>query len=651
MPVKAVSPYGSWASPITTDIILAGGLSFSEIRVDGDDVYWLEGRPAEAGRSVVVRRSIDGQEHDQIPAGFNARTGVHEYGGGVYAVRSGTIYFANWEDQRIYRVPENGLPQALTDPPEIARGDRYADLTINGDNHWLCCVRERHRTKGEPTNDLVAVSAIEPGLLRILMSGHDFYSSPRFSPDGRKICWLSWDHPNMPWDGCVLWVAEFNGDGSLSNEREIAGSQTQSITQPVWSPDGDLFFVSDISGWWNLTIWDGHSIRAFLEEESDHAEAAWQFGYSAYGFLKDGSLVLGADSANPATFRRFEMDGRELSGLGSEDSTTRYVTTVDQCIIYVGASPVSLPEIVSVNSVTDTRFVLKKSSDIQLDPDGISKPYALTFPTTDNAEAHAFYYPPRNSQVEASDKEKPPLLVITHGGPTGAAVSELSLRVQFWTSRGFAVVDVNYRGSTGHGRSYRDALKGMWGVYDTADCVAAADYLVEQGLADKDRLAIRGGSAGGYTAINALTFYDRFAAGATYYGIADLQALVDDTHKFESRYLDSLIGPYPEAAQLYHDRSAIHFTERLSCPMIIFQGLEDVIVPPSQAELMSTALRNKGIPFSYMLFEGEQHGFRQAKNIKRSLEAELYFYGRVMGFELADNIEPIHIENAEGLRS
>ena len=650
MPVKAVSPYGSWKSPITADIIVAGGLSFSEIRVDGNDVYWLEGRPAEAGRSVVVRRSIDGEEWDQIPAGFNARTGVHEYGGGVYAVGSGTIYFANWEDQRIYRVAENAPPQALTGLPEIARGDRYADLTINCDSRWLCCVRERHRVKGEPTNDLVAVSTTGPGLLRILTSGHDFYSSPRFSPDGSKICWLSWDHPNMPWDGCVLWVAEFNGDGSLSNERRIAGSQIESITQPEWSPDGGLFFVSDVSGWWNLAVWDGHSVRAFLEEEVDHAEAAWQFGYSTYGFFDDGSLVLGIDPANPVTLRCFETNGRELPGLVTEHSTIRYVTTVDQCLLYVGASPTSLPEIVSVHSVTGARSILKKSNDLKLNPDDISKPCAITFPTTDNAEAHAFYYPPRNSQVKGREEEKPPLLVITHGGPTGATGSELSLRVQFWTSRGFAVVDVNYRGSTGHGRAYRDALKGMWGVYDTADCIAAADFLIEQGLADSHRLVIRGGSAGGYTAINALTFYEQFAAGASYYGIADLQALIDDTHKFESRYLDSLIGPYPESAQLYHDRSAIHFTERLSCPMIIFQGLEDAIVPPSQAELMSTALREKGIPFSYVPFEGEQHGFRQAKNIKRSLEAELYFYGRVMGFELAEQIEPIEIENADGLR-
>ena len=647
---KTVSPYGSWASPITADLIVAGGLSLSEIRVDGENVYWLEGRPAEAGRSVVVRRSVDGEESDQNPAGFNARTGVHEYGGGSYAVRSGTIYFSNWEDQRIYRVANNAPPQALTGLPEIPRGDRYADLTINGDGHWLCCIRERHHPTQEPTNDLVAISASTPGVLQVLASGHDFYSSPRLSPDGRKICWLSWDHPNMPWDGCVLWVAEFDGDGWLSNEIRIAGSQTESIAQPEWSPDGDLFFVSDASGWWNLTAWDGHSIRTFLEEEVDHAEAAWQFGYSAYGFLSDGSLALRADPAHSATLRRFETDGRELSGLGSGHSTIRYVTTVDECVLYVGASPTSLPEIISVHSVTGARSVLKKSNGPELNPDDISNPRAITFPTTDNAEAHAFYYPPRNPRVKASEKEKPPLLVITHGGPTGAAGSELSLRVQFWTSRGFAVVDVNYRGSTGHGRSYRDALKGMWGVYDTADCIAAADYLNELGLVDGDRLVIRGSSAGGYTAINALTFYDRFAAGATYYGIADLQALVNDTHKFESRYLDSLIGPYPESAQLYHDRSAIHFTERLSCPMIIFQGLEDAIVPPAQAELMSTALREKGIPFSYLPFKGEQHGFRQAKNIKRSLEAELYFYGRVMGFEPADQIEPIEIENADCLR-
>jgi len=643
---KKISSYGSWASMITADLILSQGLGLSEIHVDGEDIYWLESRPRDNGRSVIVRKSADGQVLDAIPEGFNVRNGVHEYGGGSYAVSFGNIYFTNWEDQRIYYVGDTLSPTVLTSDGEISKGIRYADLTIEG--RWLICVRERHHTDSEPTNDLIAISVNRPHIVRILASGQNFYSSPRLSLDGKKICWLSWNHPNMPWDGCMLSVADFNDDGVVSNIERVTGSETESIVQPGWSPNGDLFFFTDESGWWNLTVWNGETTRSFLAEEVDYAEAPWQFGHSVYSFLRDGSLVLGTPAVvDSALLRRFNSSGNELSAIVSTYSKIRYVRTVDQRIIYLGASPTSLPEIVVTDLRTGVHSILKKSSSLDLDVRYISKPRVIQFPTTDDGQAHGFYYDPQNPHAQAGKKEKPPLLVMTHGGPTGETRAELNLRVQFWTSRGFAVVDVNYRGSTGHGRRYRESLNGMWGVYDAADCIAATDYLVKQGLVDADRLIIRGSSAGGYTVINALRFYDRFAAGASYYGIADLEAMVNDTHKFESRYLDTLIGPYPDARDIYHDRSAIHFSERLSCPMILFQGLEDGVVPPSQAEKMSKSLRQNRIPFAYVPFEGEQHGFRQAKNIKRALEAELYFYGRVMGFMPADQIDPIEIENSD----
>ncbi len=647
--IKKALPYGSWASPITADLIVDGGLSLSDIKVDGDDIYWLEGRPGEDGRSVVVCRPFDGEKVDVIPTGFDVRTMVHEYGGGSYTVAARTVYFSNCHDQRIYRVRDGASPEALTSLPKVARSHRYADFVISPKGGWLCSIRERHQPQLEPTNDLVALSIDEVRSPHVLASGYDFYSSPRFNIDGTRICWICWNHPNMPWDGCELWVADFSQAGSLSNETRVAGSKQESIVQPEWAACGDLYFVSDASGWWNLSVWDGQITRPFLQETVDHSQPAWQFGYSSYGFSTNGSVVLGADFSNSSTLRCFSNDGKELTGLSSGHSTARYVTIKDDHAFFVGSSVTSLPEIVSINMITGIHSIVQRSSTLELDITNISKPQSIAFPTNDNKQAYGFYYPPWNAQACGKEREKPPLLVISHGGPTGAAIPDLNLRVQFWTSRGFAVVDVDYRGSTGYGRSYRDALKPMWGIVDTADCIAAADFLVEQGLADKARLAIRGSSAGGYTAINALTFHNRFAVGATYYGVTDLKALVDDTHKFESRYLDGLIGPYPEARLLYHDRSAIHYTDRLESPMIIFQGLEDAIVPPSQAELMASMLRKKGIPFACLYFDDEQHGFRKAKNIKRCLEAELYFYGRVLKFWPSDNINPISIENADNL--
>jgi dipeptidyl aminopeptidase/acylaminoacyl peptidase len=604
-----------------------------------------------------VKCSVDGSIIDVNPALYNARNAVHEYGGSAYAVRDGAVYFANWDDQRIYKASASGAgqPEAITDEPAIERGVRFADLRLTSDSKWILAVSETHHEDREADNAIVVVPTDGSGDVKVLASGHDFYSSPRQNPAGDKICWLSWDHPNMPWDGCELWIADFDSaTGSVSNEQKITGGTDTSIVQPDWAPansgqDDTLVFITDESGWWNLTKWSAGKITPLLAEEKDHGGPAWAFGFSTYSFLEDGAVLLKGTKNGKGAFRMVTLHAREVAETVVPHTSIAEVNVIGEQVVYIGASPTSAAEIVVAALGNGATTTLKSSSDIELDDAYLSVPEAITFPSTDDGEAHAFYYAPTNPEFESSGDEKPPLLVISHGGPTSATSSALSLPVQFWTSRGFAVVDVNYRGSTGHGKAFRDALKGNWGVYDTDDCIAAADYLVGRGQADTNRLAIKGGSAGGYTTINALTFEDRFAVGATYYGIADLSVFIGDTHKYESRYMDTLIGPYPEAKQLYHDRSAINFMDRLSCPMIILQGLEDKIVPPSQAEIMAGALRDKGLPFALMMFEGEQHGFRQSKNIKASLEGELYFYGRVMGFSPAGDLPGVEIENESAL--
>jgi dipeptidyl aminopeptidase/acylaminoacyl peptidase len=652
---KKISPYGSWDSPITADLIAEGGLRLGEVRVDGSDIYWLEGRPEEAGRHVIVRQSPDGSTTDVNPTRFNARSAVHESGGASFAVRDGITCFTNWDDQRIYSVGKGSVPVAITDEPDIEQGDRYADLVLSNDSNWVLCVRERHFEDREADNELVVVKTDGSGDVRVLATGRDFYSSLRQNHSGDRVCWLSWDHPDMPWDGCELWEAEFDSaSGSISKEKMVAGGKFTSIVQPEWAPEGSLVFITDESGWWNLAKLEDSTVSPVLSEESDHGGPAWQFGFKTYAFTSgstgDTRIILKDSDNGNGRFRQIGLDGKIRSEASVPHTSIADVTVLGgNDVVYVGSSPSSAAEVVRASLVDGITETLKTSSDLDLDPSYLSVPAEITFPTTEDGEAHAFYYSPTNPSFESDGSEKPPLLVISHGGPTSATSSSMNLSTQFWTSRGFAVVDVNYRGSVGHGRAFRDALKGKWGVYDTDDCIAAADYLVSKGLVDTDRVAIKGSSAGGYTTINALTFHDRFAVGATYYGIADLSVFIDDTHKYESRYLDGLIGPYPEASQLYHDRSAINFTDQLSCPMLILQGFEDKIVPPSQAQMMADALRKKGIPFSLMMFDGEQHGFRLSKTIIASLEGELYFYGRVLGFTPSGDLDPIEIENETAL--
>ena len=642
------SHYGSWESTITPEKITEGGLRFSEIRSSGSDLYFLEGRPEESGRYVIVKQASDGKISDAIPKEFNSRNAVHEYGGGSYAVGQKNIYFTNWNDQRIYKVNgENVNP--ITKEPPFEKSIRYSDLTLSIDEEWLFCVRETHFEKEEAKNELVAISTTENSQI-VLCTGRDFYSSPRINPTNKEICWLEWDHPNMPWDGTELFIANFDLDG-LSEIKFIDGSKNISIIQPEWSDSGELIYISDESGWWNLKKYSENTTATILDEETDHGEPAWNFGVRTY-FLKDDYIYLRGSSKNnnKGLIRKINISGEIIEEIEVLHTSIGGLTHHENKALYIGASPVSNSEIVSYDLMKKNEETIKESNPVKIDIEEISIPEEISFPTTQNAIAYGYFYKPKNKNFQGESEEKPPLLVISHGGPTSATSNALNLSIQYWTNRGIAVADINYRGSTGYGKKFRDSLKGNWGVYDTDDCIAAVDHLSEKGLVDSSRVAIKGGSAGGYTTINALTFHDRFAVGATYYGIADLSVFIDDTHKFESKYLESLIGKYPEEKERYYERSAINFTDQLSCPMIIFQGTEDKIVPPSQAEIMAQGLRDKKIPFSLIMYEGEQHGFRQSKNIISSLESELYFYSKVLGFKPFDKLNEIEIENSENLK-
>jgi dipeptidyl aminopeptidase/acylaminoacyl peptidase len=647
--VSTTASYGSWASPVTAGLVASGGVRLGQVTWSGDDLYWLEGRPDEGGRSVVVRRSADGTIGDVIPEGFNARTTVHEYGGGSYWVHGPTVYFTNFDDQRLYRVDPGGAPRAITPEPVIPRGDRYADGVVTPDGQWIICVRERHVMGREAVNEIVGLPADGSALPHVIVTGLAFYSFPRLSPDGKKLAWTSWGHPRMPWDGTELWLAEMGAGAQLRGRRRVAGGPKESIFQPSFSPSGELHFVSDRSGWWNIYADNDGIPRTVAPVEAELGVPQWVFGLSTYTFLPDGTIVCLLGGSGGTTLSRVTPErGYEDLGLPYRSFPPASLVSSGTRLAFIGASPVEAAAVVVVDTDGEAVEEVRRSLTHDIDRAMVSVAEAVEFPNSLDGKpvtAHALYYKPNNPDFSAPDGEHPPLVVFSHGGPTSATSSALSLEIQFWTSRGFGVVDVNYGGSTGYGREYRNRLRGRWGILDVDDCIAAAQFLVERGDADPARLAIRGGSAGGYTTLCALTFHDLFAAGASYYGVADAEALAKDTHKFESRYLDSLIGPYPKEVELYRERSPIHYTDRLSCPLIILQGLEDKVVPPSQAEAMVEALRAKGLPFAYLAYEGEQHGFRKAENIKRSLEAELYFYAKVFGFEQADKIEPVLIEN------
>jgi len=639
------APYGSWKSPITSDLFVKEALTLSQIRLDGEDVYWVEMRPSQGGRQVIVRQTAAGERQDVTPPEFNARTRVHEYGGGDYVVKDGEVYFSNFADQQLYRQSLKGAPQLISHDCADDRV-RYADAVVDQGRQRLICIREDHRAnEREPVNEIVAVPGAG-GESNVLATGKDFYASPRLSPDGSRVAWLSWNHPNMPWDGCELWVGEFTADGSIANTRVVAGGLRESIFQPEWSPDGTLYFVSDRSGWWNIYRETGKgSVECVCEMDAEFGGAQWIFGLSTYAFESANRIVCGYNQRGIWHLATIDTATGQLKKIETPYTDLSFVCAAPGRVYVRAASRTEPISIIGFDLKTREAKIYQRQSKASIDAGYYSQAEAIEFPTENGLTAHGFYYAPTNRDFAAPPEEKPPLLVKSHGGPTSATIAALMLSIQYWTSRGFAVLDVNYGGSTGYGRAYRERLNGSWGIVDVDDCVNGAKFLAAQGRVDGDRLVIDGGSAGGYTTLCALTFRDVFKAGASHYGVSDLEALELDTHKFESKYSDGLIGPYPERRDLYIERSPLHFADQLSCPVIFFQGLEDKVVPPNQAEMMVEALRKKGVPVAYVAFEGEQHGFRRAENIKRSLDGELYFYSRVFGFELADKVEPVEIEN------
>ena len=650
------APYGSWSTPLSPAVVAKMGMGahgqISELRISMGRLYWLERRPAEGGRQALIRLSEQGSPEEILPPSYNVRTRVHEYGGGAYSVSGETLYFVNFEDQRMYRQGKTGRPVAVTPEPDTVSGLRYADLSLAEDGKRIFCVRERHAADGYVVNEIVSLAPDASQEARVLASGRDFYASPRPSPDGHKLAWLAWDHPRMPWDGCELWSADLVPGGGLENPVRVAGGPEESVFQPEWGPDGKLYFISDRSGWWNLYQSDGSDVRALAPTNADFGVPQWVFGFSRYAFLSDGRIacIYTEKGIDRLGLIRIAEPGVHPLDVGyTSFSPSHLISDGMQRLWFVGARADAPPQVAGADLQTGRVEVLRKTEAFEIPAAWISFPEAIEFPTQEKESAHAFFYRPRNPDHVPPAGELPPLLVLSHGGPTSAARPHLQAEIQFWTSRGFAVVDVNYRGSSGFGRNYRNALRGTWGVNDTHDCVQAARFLAAQGLVDGRRMAIRGGSAGGYTTLCALTFHDVFAAGASYFGLADLESFVHDTHKFEAHYLESLIGAYPEAIDRYRARSPARFADRLSAPLIIFQGLEDKVVPPSQAEVMIRAMHGKGIPYAYVAFPNEGHGFRRAENIQRCLEAELYFYSKVFGFDVADEIPPIEIVNQEAI--
>ena len=638
---KQIAPYGTWRSPISTDLITADTVTLVECLIDNDDFYWLESRPREGGRYVIMRYTALGEIIECTPADFYVRTRIHEYGGGAFTVSDGTIYFCNFKDQRIYRQRPGSPPEPFT----RAEGYRFADLIVDKKRNRLICIREDHTGKGEAVNTIVALGLKGGEDGTVLVEGNNFYGSARLIPDGNKIAYLTWNHPNMPWDGCELWTADVSADGTLHNQTLIAGSQTESVSQPEWSPDGILYFVAETTGWWNLYRWKDGKIELPYPMEAEFAEPQWVFGMFAYDFVSPTKILCRYTQSGIWHLAWLDPEQKKLTSINTPFTDIHDLRCGKGFAIFFAGSPTQPLTLVRMDLESGEMKFIKQAFEVTVDKDYLSAAQPTSFPTTGGKTSHGIYYAPQNKDFTAPEGETPPLLVISHGGPTGSTTTTLKYSIHYWTSRGFAVLDVNYGGSTGYGREYRQRLNGNWGVVDVDDCCNGALYLVEQNLADPNRLAIRGGSAGGYTTLACLAFRDVFKAGASHFGLSELEVFVKDTHKFESKYLFTLVGPYPERKDLYYERSPINYIQNFNCPLILFQGDEDKIVPASQSEMMFEAVRAKEIPVAYVLFKGEQHGFRKAHSIKRSLEGELYFYSKIFKFDLAEPVPPIEIEN------
>ncbi len=648
-PVKVVAPFGSWVSPLSAEIVARASQGLGQIHLGDGCVYWLESRPSEGGRQVIVRASEGegGEIEDVLPSPYNARNKVHEYGGGDYLVHQGVIYFTNYSDQRIYRLEPGGIPMAITPAGPF----RYADMAVDDLRERLVAVREEHHGRGEPHNALVAMPLDGDAEPTVLAHGCDFYASPRISPDGHHICWISWNHPEMPWDGCELFLAELHPGGEAGEAIHVAGGRDESIFQPQWSPDNRLHFVSDRTGWWNLYYWNGKTARNLCKMEAEFAVPQWVFGQSTYAFAGDKEILAAYNRGGRWTLCLLEGENGQCRDMDIPFTQIESVRADAGRGYFIGSSPTRFPGVCSLETDTGKWRVLKTSGPEEFrDTDAgaetrWSLPEELHFEGANGETSHGWFYPPRSDAFEGPTGECPPLIVKVHGGPTAANSTGLDLAVQFWTSRGFAYLAVDYGGSTGYGRAYRNRLDGNWGRVDVEDCLLAARHLKYSGRVDGKKMAITGSSSGGFTVLSALAFHKDFSAGTSLYGVADLESLAHDTHKFEAHYLDRLVAPYPGGEAAYRERSPVYHAQGMCCPVLLLQGSEDKVVPPEQSESMFRILREKNLPVAYLLFEGEGHGFRRIENRKQAREAELYFYRRTFGLHDPENLPPVVIEN------
>ncbi|MCW5892399.1 MAG: S9 family peptidase [bacterium] len=623
------APYGAWASPLGAAQVAAASLRFGDLVTTGEAAYWVETRPDEGGRGVLVRWAPGGEPEDVLPAPWSVRTRAHEYGGGALAAQGAVVCVVHDGDQRLYRVGPDRTPVALTP----AGPWRWADASIDVARGRLVAVRE---ALGERTTHVLAAVPLDGGAAPVpLVAGDDFYASPRLSPDGTQLAWLAWSHPRMPWDGTELWVAPLDAAGRLGPRARVAGGPRESVLQPEWSPEGALHFVSDRSGWWNLHRWQDGVAEPLCPLAAEFGVPQWVFGLHLYALAPDGAVYCAVGRDGTWQLGRVPAGGGPLRVLDAPFTEVSAVRVAGRTLVLRAGAPALAPAIVARDLAGDVARVLRRAGD-DLDPARVSTPTAVRFPSAGGREVHALHYAPCNPDHAAPPGTRPPLLVRCHGGPTAAASSALDPALQFWTSRGFAVLDVNYGGSSGYGRAYRERLLGQWGVVDVEDCVAAARHAVAAGWADPARTAIRGSSAGGFTVLCALAFHDVFRAGVSWYGVGDLEALAHETHDFEAHYTDSLVAPWPEGRALYRARSPVHAAARIGVPVLFLQGLEDRVVPPAQAEAMVAALRARGRSCAYVPFAGEGHGFRRAATIRRALEAEWSFYAQVFGLPPPD---------------
>jgi dipeptidyl aminopeptidase/acylaminoacyl peptidase len=631
--------YGAWESPVTAASIFEASDNISTLVVENNELYFIERRASANGRNILVKLDDNNEAVQLTPSEISVRTRVHEYGGRPYLVDGSDIYYSQFTDQKVYKVSTDSEAQALT-----TDGLRFMHCVMNHSHNQLICVREDHRGLGEAVNTLVAIDLSDnenESAGEILFEGTDFVSSPQISPDGKSLAFITWSHPNMPWDDTQLRVITFSENGSIESQVEVPQEGNVSIANPQYSADNTLYFTADFANWATLyRLNEDGQVELVLDQDIE---------IGSYGFENETSAAITYSKDGLRYLARVDLSTGAMTNIGEAFSNAGSIAVADNGVYFIASTPSSLNSIYLLNG--DSYSEVYKPSGPQISAEYLSIPQAFTFPTGASEEAYGFYYPPVNENFQGPEDSLPPLIVKVHGGPVGATSSTLDPRIQFWTSRGFALFDVNHRGSTGYGREFRKKLYPAWGIVDIEDAANGVNWLAEQGLIDADKVAIRGGSAGGYTTLAAMAFQDVFKAGASYYGISDLEVLNQDTHKYESRYLDQLIGVYPERRDVYLQRSPINSVNNIQAPLLLLQGLEDKVVPPNQSELIFEALKANCIPTAYIAFEGEGHGFRQPANNIKALNSELDFYGQIFGFTPAGNIEPVTLERCSSIEN